>query len=312
MTALVPHKSAAPIHANEAASLWDIGQGVACFEMYTKMNSLSPAAFDMIEATLVRGGKDFAALVIANDDPRAFSAGADLGAILASIEAGDFAGLDTYIARGQSLFLGLKYAPFPVVAAAHGLALGGGCEFMLHADAVIAHETLMVGLPETKVGLVPGWGGVTQLLLRRGDPQAVFDTIRAGTIFASAADARAAGLLRDTDTILPDRDALLAATKARALELAANYTPPQHPAIAVTGQQGRAALLASLPDLPPEDQLIAENLAGIITGTFDGGDPATLTDTEMMAFERRALVDLAATQAAHQRIVQTLFKGKRP
>lgn len=312
MTTLDHYKSVAPIAANAAASLWDLGHGVACFEMHTKMNSLSPAAFDMIEETLARAGKDYAALVIANDDQRAFSAGADLSAILASIEAEDFDGLDAYIARGQSLFLGLRYASVPVVAAAHGLALGGGCEFMLHADAVIAHEALMAGLPETKVGLVPGWGGVTQMLLRTGDVRACFETILAGTVFPNASVAKASGLLRTTDTLLADRGALLAAARTRALDLLPDYAPPSPSSIAVAGQKGRAVLMSALPDLASEDLLIAEKLSGILTGTFDGHDPATVTDTEMMAFERRALVELAATPTAHKRIEQTLFKGKRP
>ncbi|RYD90132.1 MAG: enoyl-CoA hydratase/isomerase family protein [Sphingomonadales bacterium] len=202
---------------NDAASLWMLGDGVACFELHTKMNSFAPAAFDILEQTIARGGQDFRALVLGNNDPRAFSAGADLGFILGMLRDDEADALDRYIARGQSLFLALKYAPFPVVAAAHGFALGGGCEFMLHADAVVAHAELTAGLPESKVGLVPAWGGCTQLLARAqkaGDgpkgPVAsalqAFSAILPGAVSGSARQAARMGLLRSSDEPWPMRD----------------------------------------------------------------------------------------------------------
>jgi len=152
-----------PILSNEAASLWDMGDGIACFEMHTKLNSFAPAVFEVLEPALAKVQSSFAGLVLGNDDGRAFSAGADLRAFLAMIQAKDWPALDAYIARGQNLFLDMRYSPYPVVAAAHGLALGGGFEFMLNSNAIVAHAELKAGLPETKVGIIPGWGGCTQL-----------------------------------------------------------------------------------------------------------------------------------------------------
>src|SRR5690606_31769744 len=146
--------SATPIHGNDAASVWDLGDGIACLELHTKMNSFAPAVFDVLEWVIDQGAGHFRALVIGNDDARAFSAGADLGFFARMIEQQDWQSIESYLIRGQNLFLRLKYSPFPVIAAAHGFALGGGCEFMLHANAIVAHAELQAGLPEIKVGLV--------------------------------------------------------------------------------------------------------------------------------------------------------------
>jgi 3-hydroxyacyl-CoA dehydrogenase len=236
-------RGAAPTISNDAASLWDSGDGVAVFEMHTKLNSFAPAVFDLLEETLARGGKDFRALVLGNDDPRSFSAGADLSYILGLVRAKDTSGLADYIARGQRAFLAMKYTAFPVVAATHGLALGGGCEFTLHADAIVAHAEYYAGLPETRVGLVPGWGGCTQLLLRQqqaadlpGGPIApalrAFAAIMEGASSSSALDARARGLLRPTDGVVMNRDHLLQAARRQALAMAESYTPPAEAEIA--------------------------------------------------------------------------------
>lgn len=205
-----------------------MGDGVACLELHTKMNSFAPEVMDILEETVTLAGSRFRALVLGNDDPRAFSAGADLSFILGMLKGDDRGTLDTYITRNQRLFLRLKYAPVPVVAAMHGFALGGGCEFALHADAIVAHAELTAGLPEISVGLIPAWGGCTQLLLHAAalDPAAtpaeiaarVFATIFPALKSASAEQAREMGILRPDDGIVMHRAHLLAAAKARALE----------------------------------------------------------------------------------------------
>jgi 3-hydroxyacyl-CoA dehydrogenase len=183
------------------AEVWDLGDGIACFEAKSKMNCFDPAVFEALEMTLLRGPGTIRALVLGNDNPRAFSVGADLSFFASMLAEGRLADLDRYVAWGQRLFLAMKRAPFPVVAAAQGFALGGGCEFTLHADAVLAHAELTMALPEVKVGLIPAWGGCTQLLLRsqlaagRKAPgftaRQVFNTIFGAEFSTSAADAKA-------------------------------------------------------------------------------------------------------------------------
>lgn len=313
---------------NDAATLHDIGDGVACFEMHTKMNSFAPGVFDMLEEALRRGGHDFAALVIGNENPRAFSAGADLTFIANLIRTRDVAALDSYIARGQDLFLRLKYAPFPVVAAMHGLALGGGCEFGLHADAIVAHAELNAGLPEVKVGLVPGWGGCTQLLLRaqsgKSGPKGpaaealrTFETIFLSRTSTSALDAAAIGYLRATDEIVMDRSDLLSAARRRAAAMAANgYEVPDQALLKATGPSGKAGLMRGVQALhaaasiTATDFEIAEVLATVLSGG-PGGDPMIPeTEAMMMALERQAIVALSQSPATAARIAHMLEGGK--
>ena len=316
-----------PIISNDTASLWDSGEGVAVFEIHTKLNSFAPAVFDILEEALERGGKDFRALVLGNDDPRAFSAGADLSYILGMVRAQDTSGLADYIARGQRALLAMKYAAFPVVAATHGLALGGGCEFTLHADAIVAHAEYYAGLPETRVGLVPGWGGCTQLLLRQQEaldqprgPIApalrAFAAIMEGSPSSSALDARARGLLRPTDGIVMHRDQLLQAARQRALELADAYVPPAKAQIVVAGPSGKQTLMNEVNAghatgrLTDTDVAIADRLATVLTGGPDGRPERPMSEAELMKLELEALVGLSAMPTTAVRIEHMLKTGK--
>src|ERR1700740_1033781 len=62
--------------------------------------------------------------------------------------------------------MALKYAPFPVVSSLSGMALGGGCEMVLHSNGAAAHIESYPGLVEVGVGLIPAWGGCKEVLLR--------------------------------------------------------------------------------------------------------------------------------------------------
>ncbi|GGH62756.1 3-hydroxyacyl-CoA dehydrogenase [Frigidibacter albus] len=316
---------AAPILGNPAAQLRDLGDGVACFQMATKMNTFAPEVFDLLEEVIPRAGKDFAALVIGNDDPRAFSAGADLAFILRMVDTGGIEALGAYIGRGQRLFLALKRMPVPVVAAMHGFALGGGCEVALHADAIVAHAELTTGLPETNVGLVPGWGGCTQMLLRAaagtgikgpvGVAQQAFDVIQPGTVSSSALGARAMGILRPGDGIVMLRDDLLPAAKRKVLALMPGYATAEPPLIAAGGASAKAGLLAPLSASQRADRIsatdlaIADLLATVLTGG-DAGPGAFLIEEEIMALELAALLKLAETPQTRARMEHMLRTGK--
>lgn len=314
-----------PVLHNDSASLWDLGDGVACFEIHTKLNSFAPGVHELLEPALARIASDFRALVLGNDDPRAFSAGADLRAFLGMIKQADWQGLSGYIARGQALFLQMKYAPFPVVAAAHGLALGGGCEFMLNADAIIAHAELSAGLPEAKVGIIPGWGGGTQLLIRAAHnpslPQgpfaelvSVFDFILKGEFTTSALDARKRGVLLASDRIVMSRNRLLSEAKALAVEMAADYRVPGRAAIKVAGQPGYDHLLERMRALKDAgaatdaDMAIAEVLAGVLSG--GGAKGATISEEEMMRLELEGNLALSKLEATAARMEHMLATNK--
>src|SRR5207244_782462 len=129
------------------ASLIDLSDGAACLEFHTKMNTYDPALCAFAKAAQERAERDFAALVIGNQGPH-FSAGYNLRLFLAAMETQDWNAIDRMLHDVQSLFMGWKYAPIPVIAAPHGYTLGAGCEGTLHAADVQASEELFMGLPE--------------------------------------------------------------------------------------------------------------------------------------------------------------------
>ena len=150
---------------NDSASLWDAGRDVACLEFHSRMNTLDQAVLELIGQALDIVPDRFAGLVIHNDGEN-FSAGANLGEALFAIGAGAWDRLAAAAELGQGTFKAMKYAPFPVVGAPAGMALGGGCEVLLHCDAIVAHAETYAGLVEAGVGLIPAWGGCKELLAR--------------------------------------------------------------------------------------------------------------------------------------------------
>lgn len=288
----------APVFSNDGASLLDLGSGICCLEFHRKMNALDVTVFDAIEAATAIAAADFRGMVIGNEAPRAFSAGADVAFFLDAVRRGDRAGVEAFITRGQALFSRLKYAAFPVVGAAFGMALGGGCEVLLHCDAIVAHADLNAGLPESKIGIVPGWGGCAQMLIRYGADSVAgaFAMILAGTVSTSAELARDMKVLRPDDPVVMNRAHLITEAKAMAVALAdTGYTPPPRVAIATGGDAGRRALLAGLSgETADRAGPVADALATILSG----GGLLSATEDEIMALEKAALVELAFQPAA--------------
>ncbi len=315
-----------PLASNGSASLWDIGEGVACLEFATRMNVLNDGVLELMERSVELVAGRFRALVIGGDAAD-FSAGADLGTVLfgANIAAWDEIGRG--LARGQRALKALKYAPFPVVAAAAGRALGGGCEILLHADAIVAHAELYAGLVETGVGLVPGWGGHGELLARwlpaAGSPAEpmraitkAFEMIAEARVSTSAAEARAFRILRDTDTIVMNRDRLLFEARARAVALAeGGYAPPPRPDLRLPGTAGAAALGGAVASLEARgiasghDVAVAREVARVLTGG-DGETAVTRTEDEVLALEREAFLRLVRTGPTLARIEHMIGTGK--
>ena len=227
------------IAGNGSASLWDIGDGVACLEFHTKMNALDPDVLAMVGKAIstVQKGDPFKALVVYNEGSN-FSVGANVGLALFAANIAMWPAVENMVQIGQQTYKLLKYAPFPVVGAPSGMALGGGCEILLHCDAVQAHAETYMGLVEVGVGVVPGWGGSKELLTRwslnnkrPGGPMPavgkVFEMISTAQVAKSAAEAREMLFLRERDGITMNRDRLLAEAKAKALALVDGYAPPE-------------------------------------------------------------------------------------
>lgn len=312
--------SATPIASNDSASLWDFGSGVACFEVHTKMNALNVDALALLEETIGKAGVEFGALVIGNDDARAFSAGADLAFNHAMIVREDWTALAAYFKKGQDLYQTLAATPIPVVAAAHGFALGGGCEIMLHSHAVVAHAGLRAGLPEIKVGLVPAWGGCTQLLLRcveRFGPDDglahALAVLQAGGIATSADEAEAMGLLRPGTQIVQERAALLpAAVEQASAMMAAGFTPPAQPVLTYCGRAAYEKYQQKVDEdvangvLDPDSAVVMREIVGVLTGFPDVVEKSVHPITVSLAGELAGagrLIRTKATMAAITKLI---------
>ncbi len=319
-------RMAEPLARNASASLWDVGDGVACLEVHTKMNSIDAGVLAMMQKALAIVAKGHRALVIYNEGEH-FSAGVNLGLALFAANIAAWPMIEGLLAQGQQTFKALKYAPFPVVGAPSGLALGGGCEILLHCDAVVAHAESYIGLVEAGVGLVPGWGGCKELLARfASDPKrprgpmppvaAAFETIGLAKVAKSAFEARELGFLRPTDGITFNRERLLADAKARALELADGYKPPQPVALGLPGPSGRAALDLALGELrrkgaaTAHDMVVAGALAEVLTGGDGADHTEPMGDDAVLDLERAAIMRLVRTEPTLARMEHTLATGK--
>ena len=315
-----------PLAKNGSARLWDIGDGVVCLEVRTKLNTIDPDVLAMMQKALKIVPKAHKALVIYNEGAH-FSAGANLGLALFAANTALWPMIDDMVAQGQKAYRALKYAPFPVVAAPSGLALGGGCEILLNADAVQAHTESYVGLVEAGVGVVPGWGGCKELLTRHAaDPAkpngpmppvaAAFETIGMAKVAKSAIEARELGFLRPSDAITFNRERLLADAKAKALELAENYTPPEPVMLTLPGRSGKAALGLAIHDLKqkglvtPHDEVVADALADVLTGGPGADVTEPVSEDDLLKLEHDAFMRLVKTEATLARMEHTLETGK--
>jgi 3-hydroxyacyl-CoA dehydrogenase len=206
------------------------------------------------------------------------------------------------------------------------MALGGGCEILLHCDAVQAHAETYMGLVEVGVGVIPGWGGCKEMLTRAtlnkkrpGGPMPpiaqVFETISLAKVAKSADEARDLMFLRPTDGITMNRDRLLADAKAKALELAANYVPPEPVKLRLPGPTAKAALGLAVEGFhlqgkaTPHDVVVSSALAGVLSGG-DTDITWEVDEDELLELERTAFMKLVRNPATIARIEHMLTTGK--
>jgi 3-hydroxyacyl-CoA dehydrogenase len=318
-------RNSEPLLKNGSASLWDIGDGVVALEFTSKMNAFDEDIIKLISQAIPLVKAQFKALVVYNEGPN-FSAGANLGLALFAVNIAAWSEIDKLIAGGQAAFKALKYAPFPVVAAPAGLALGGGCEICLNSDAIQAHAETYIGLVECGVGLVPGWGGNGEMLHRwqtakampRGPMPAVakvFQTVSTATVAKSAAEAREHLFLRESDGITMNRDRLLADAKARALSMVDGYTPPEPPVFKLPGESGRVGLGMAVKDFQKKgvatayDGVVADRLAEVLTGG-EADLIDTVTEEQLLKLERKAFLASVKDPRTQARVEHMLTTGK--
>ena len=157
------------ISENTGATLRDMGDGVACLEFHTKMNSLDEDIMNMSLEALDRLEKDFDGLVLGNQAEN-FSAGANLFMMVVGAQQGMWDMLDTAVRKLQDMNMRMRYSPKPIVVAPAGLTLGGGCEITMHASRVVAAAETYIGLVELGVGVIPAGAGTKEMLRRIVNP----------------------------------------------------------------------------------------------------------------------------------------------
>ena len=314
------------IDGNRSASLWDIGDKVLCLEFHSKMNAIDEGIMAAASKALkIIPAQGYRALVIHNEGTN-FSAGANVGVGLFAANIAAWPRITESVKQGQDVYKALKFAPFPVVGAPSGMALGGGCEVLLHCDALEAHAETYMGLVEVGVGLVPAWGGCKEMLLRwsenprhpKGPMPAVskvFETVATATVGKSAEESRALLYLRPSDNIVMNRDRLLASAKERALAMAQDYAPPEPRELTLPGPSGEAAMTLVLNDFhragkaTDHDVTVGKKLAHVLAG--GKVDPTeTLSEDKLFTLERNAIVSLLRTPQTLDRIEHMLETGK--
>ncbi len=335
-----------PVLKNASAKVWDIGDGVLCFEHCSKMNTFDEQIFDMLEEAnkLITKSDDYKALVIYNEGSH-FSAGANLGLAIFMINIAMWAQVENFISRGQKVFMDLKFAPFPMVSAPSGMALGGGCEILLASDAVQAYSETYCGLVEVGVGLLPGWGGCKEMILRFqerekqafkdnlekigkqglwfspdttpvGAVRKAFEVIGMASVAKSAFEAKEIGYFRENDGITMNRDRLLYDAKKRALELAEGYEAPEmREDIRLGGAGAKCALDLAVSDLrksgkaTPYDEVVSDHLAAVLSGG-DNDYMDVLNEYDLLKLELTEFMKLLHNDGTLERIEHMLSTGK--
>ncbi|MES9970557.1 MAG: 3-hydroxyacyl-CoA dehydrogenase NAD-binding domain-containing protein [Candidatus Thiodiazotropha sp.] len=315
-----------PLAKNASAALWDIGDGVVCLEFTSKMNSMDPHIMGMIRKSIeLVPAKGYKAMVIYNEGTN-FSAGANLGLLLYAANLAMWPEAEAMVKEGQDTYMALKYAPFPVVGAPSGMAIGGGCEILLHCDAVQAHAESYVGLVEVGVGVIPGWGGCKELLTRwsvnkrrPGGPMPpvakAFETISTATVAKSAAEAQDSLFLREGDGITMNRYRLLADAKAKVLGMVEDYAPPEPVEIHLPGPSARVAMtmamegFVKLGRVTPHDRVVSSELMEVLSGA-DTDITEPLTEKDLLALELKHFMKLARHPDTLARMEHMLETGK--
>ncbi len=320
------------IFENDAVRMWHLGDEVGIVSFKSKANTIGEDVLDGLLRAVDEAERQCAGLVIwQTQEP--FSLGANLAAISPAIAAKAWDEIDAVVAKFQRTALRLRYSLVPTVCAVRGMALGGSCEFILHADRTVAALESYIGLVEVGVGLLPAGGGSKEFAVRAAEEvrrgangsqidqfpfiRTYFQMIAGATVAKSALDAKELGYLRAADVVVLNAHELLHVAKGQARALAdAGYRPPLPPrGVPVVGKTGIATLemmLVNMRDggfISPYDFEIGVSVARVLCGgELDAG---SLVDEEwLLALERAEFMNLLRNEQTQARIAHTLATGK--
>ena len=321
-------RSTKKVWGNSDATVLDLGDGILNLEFHSKMNTMGAGVIEGINQAISLAEKDFRGLVIGNEGDN-FSAGANLGMVFMYAIEQEYDEIDFMVRQFQNTMMRARYSSIPVVAAPHGMTLGGGCELTLHSDRVAAAAETYIGLVEVGVGLIPAGGGTKELTMRVADGmeqgdveynalQNAFMNIATAKVATSAYEAKEMGIIRDKDAIVVNKDLQIAEAKALAIALAeAGYQQPlPRKNIKVQGKGGMALFLAGVHGMrtgnyiSDHDQKIAEKIAYVMCGG-DLSHPQEVSEQYLLDLEREAFVSLTGEKKTLERI-QSIIQGGKP
>lgn len=317
------------IKSNPGASLVDIGDGVACLEFHSKMNSIGGDTVSMMNFAIDEVEKNFTGLVVGNQGGN-FSAGANIMMLLLAAQEEEWDDINMMVRALQNAVMRLRYSAKPVVTAPYGLTLGGGCEIAMHGNKVRAAGETYIGLVEVGVGVIPAGCGTKEMTMRAMDAAAkapdadplaflkkTFETLGMGKIATSAQEGRSFGFIRDVDAVSMNGDRLIQDAKQEVLNLvSAGYIQPvERTDITVLGESAEAAMKLALHMMKQggfisdHDQLIGTKLAHIMAGGTIN-HKTQVSERYLLDLEREAFVSLCGERKTQERIAAMLKTGK--
>ncbi|MBT9521881.1 MAG: 3-hydroxyacyl-CoA dehydrogenase/enoyl-CoA hydratase family protein [Dechloromonas sp.] len=327
-----PEKSGETLFETDGVRLWKlpaVDAGIGILSIKSKMHTIGDEVLDGVIAAVHQAETTLDGVVIWHEAP--FAVGANLAQVTEAIVAGQFDLLEQTVEKFQRASQTLKYAQVPTVAAVQGMALGGGCEFVMHAGKRVMALESYVGLVEAGVGLIPAGGGCKEFAVRAAEwaaqsnvPGEVFNylqnafmTIAMAKVAKSAVEAVDYGFAKPSDTILFNANELLfvAIREARAMAEAGYAPPPKARAIPVAGKNGIATLEMMLVNMKEGGMISAHDykVAKFAAIALCGGEVETgsLVDEEwLITVERRLFVELLKTPETQARIKHMLDTGK--
>lgn len=317
------------IWKNNDTTIFDLGDGVLNIEFHTKMNTIGQGVLEGLNKAVDLAEAEYSALVISNEGEH-FSAGANVGMIYMLAIEQEWEDLDMAVQWFQKTTMRLRYSSIPVIAAPHGMALGGGCEVCMHSDKVVAHAETYMGLVEFGVGLIPGGGGTKEFALRLGDELQNGDirtnaflnrylSIGQAKVSTSAYEAFDLGYLRKgIDEVVVSRAHHLAYAKKAALQMVEKgYSKPApRNDIKILGTEALGLVYVGADGfttanyMSEHDKLIAEKLGYVMAGGDISQALTEVSEQYLLNLERRAFLELCMQRKTLERIQSLITKGK--
>jgi len=328
MVILEALRSENKVWGNSDTTLVDLGDGILNLEFHTKMNTIGGGVIEGINKAIEIAEKEYKGLVISNNGQN-FTAGANVAMIFMLALEQDIDELDFAVKVFQDAMMRVRYSSIPVIVAPHNLTLGGGCEMSMHADKVVAHAELYMGLVEFGVGLIPGGGGSKEFAKRLSDELKAGDiktnrlrqrflTIGQAQVSTSAYEAFDLGYLREgIDEVVVSRELQLTRAKEACLELSeAGYnTPIRNKNVTVMGQEGLGLIyvgansMLSGKYMSEHDGVISEKLGYVLCGG-DLSENTVVSEQYLLDLERKAFVDLCLQRKTLERLESLVKNGK--